>query len=61
MAQKPLSPEGGEAAHIGIRITRRQLAHLDREAQRGGLRRSQYVRVILGFDDLHKDEVEEAS
>jgi hypothetical protein len=59
MAQKPLSREGGEAAHLGIRITRRQLARLDREAQRRGLGRSEYVRLVLGFDD--PNEVEEAS
>ena len=59
MAQKPLSPEGGAAVHLGVRITPRQLARLDREAQRRGLGRSEYVRLVLGFDD--PDEVEEAS
>ncbi len=60
MAQKPLSPEGGEAAVLRSRVPHADFDRLDRAARRLGLTRSEYVRSAL-MERLDRDEAEGAT
>jgi metal-responsive CopG/Arc/MetJ family transcriptional regulator len=61
MSQKPLSPEGGEAASFKTRLPHRELERLDQIARKQGFpNRSEYVRAVL-TERLDQVEAEEAS
>lgn len=60
MAQKALSPKGGDAARLGVRLPLEEVDRLDRAAKRLGLGRSAFVRAALAAAIAHAESKEVA-
>jgi len=50
--QKPISPEGGEAEHLSIRLPRGWRAAAEQIARQNGMNRSEYIRSLLISDGI---------
>jgi metal-responsive CopG/Arc/MetJ family transcriptional regulator len=60
MGKPPLTPGGGKADFLGLRLAQGQAARLDKLAERLGYRnRSEYVRALLSEQLASEDHSQE--
>ena len=57
MAQRPLSPEGGEASFLRVRMAREEYEHLDAELALMDINRSEFLRRCVRYGLKNRDAV----